>query len=302
MRNILLVNHKKLQCGIFQYGENLSLLLKKDKSNRYFYLETNNHELLFNFLNNNKIDTILFNWHTATMPWVNEYVMSKLDEYRNYFIFHDHSLPHFSNLTGILFNDPTKKVNNINEFNIERFLFKRKPQKKPNNKIIISSFGFGFNDKGFQKIIDLVNKEFEDAIVRLHIPSAMSVDSNDYLKNKTIEECLNKRNDKNELLITHQYMSNEQLLDWLSESTLNCFFYDDKPSFGISSCIDYALSVDVPIAITKCSMFRHILNDNIIIENQSLKEIMNKGMESLTVYKNMWSEENFIKRINKIIN
>jgi hypothetical protein len=86
MRNVLLVNHKKLQCGIFQYGENISSLLNKDKSNRYFYLETNNHEDLFNFLENKQIDTILFNWHNTTMPWVNENVMSKLSMYKNYFI------------------------------------------------------------------------------------------------------------------------------------------------------------------------------------------------------------------------
>jgi hypothetical protein len=302
MKNILLVNHKKLQCGIFQYGENLSFLLSRDNTNKYFYLETNIDQDLFNFLEKNQIDVILFNWYSATMSWVNDYVMSKLNNYKNYFIFHDHSLPNFSNITGILYNDPTKNVNNINEFNIERFLFKIKPQNKLNDKIVISSFGFGFQDKGFQKIIELVNNEFENVIIRLHIPTAMSVDSNDYLKNKTIQECLNKQNEKNELIITHHYMDNEQLLNWLSESTLNCFLYDDKPSLGISSCIDYALSVDVPIAITECSMFRHILNDNILIKNKSLNEIIKNGLKELDSYKNKWSEENFIKRINKILN
>jgi hypothetical protein len=49
-------------------------------------------------------------------------------------------------------------------------------------------------------------------------------------------------------------------------------------------------------------MFRHILNDNILIKNKSLNDIIKNGLKELDSYKNKWSEENFIKRINKILN
>jgi hypothetical protein len=298
--NILIVNHQKSQCGIYQYGINLYESLKLDSSNFYYYFETNNFQSLLQFLNKFQIDVVVFNWHSATMPWITNETIKHLQKYKLYFIHHDHELPFFEN-SKILINDPTQNTDNIKIFNLGRLLFQNNHPNIFTDEIVVSSFGFGFGDKGFPRVIEKVNEEFENATIRIHTPTATMVDANNHLQNITLNQCYKKVNNKNKVIFTQDYKSHDDLLKWLSESTINCFFYDIKSSRGISSCIDYALSVNVPIAITECEMFRHILNDEISIEKRSLKDIIRKGTEPLQQFKNKWSVQSFIKNFKNII-
>jgi hypothetical protein len=302
MKNVLLVNRKTTNCGVHQYGLNIFESLEKSNKNKYFYLETNDSETLINFLNNNKIDVIIFNYIIWVMGWItNDLISSLFLNYKIYFIYHDGDIPNFP-YNGILYNDPTKNVNNINEFLIDRCLFEFESNEKINlDKTIISSFGFGFPDKGFQKIINRINEEFSGAIIRLHMPNA-NVDPFNNLKNQTLDLCNKEVKSKNEIIITNNYMSNLELLNWLSESTINCFFYDNKSSKGISSVIDYALSVNVPIAVTDCDMMRHIISDKISIEKNKISDIINYGCTHLEEYKKNWSNKNFRDKLDYIIN
>ena len=235
------------------------------------------------------------------MRWISNSTVDKLQPRNVYCIYHDDIPPSFKNMKGVFYNDPTRQVNNINEFNINRCLFDYKnTQLKDDSRVIISSFGFGFMDKGFQNVIKRANEEFSDCLIRLHIPDA-GVDRNNGLKNQTLRECYKMVSPHNQLVITTNYMNNNQVLDWLSESTINCFFYDLKPSNGISSVIDYSLSVNVPLAITNCSMFRHINKDEILIEKNSLKSIIDRGCKPLLEFKEKWSNDNFYKNIDKIL-
>jgi hypothetical protein len=127
------------------------------------------------------------------------------------------------------------------------------------------------------------------------------VDINNHLKNETLKLCENMLNNKNEFIITDHYMSNYELLEWLNESSVNCFYYDKKPSKGISSVIDYALSVDVPIAVTNCNMMRHIFCDEISIEKNKITDIISGGCSPLLEHKLKWSNENFINNFDKIM-
>ena len=303
MKNILIVNRQTTNCGVHQYGLNIYESLKKSKNNNYHYLETNNVTTLNNFLNNNKIDIIVFNYIIWVMGWITDEIVNQLSsQYNCYFIYHDGDLK-FSNVKGILYNDPTKIVDNVTEHNINRCLFDFKPSKnKQNNeRPIISSFGFGFPDKGFHNLINKINEEFTDSLIRFHIPNA-NVDINNHLKNTTLNLCNNMLNGKNEFIITDHYMSNSELLEWLNESSINCFFYDKKHSKGVSSVIDYALSVDVPIAVTNCNMMRHIFCDEICIENNKISTIIDSGCDPLLKNKIKWSNKNFIDNFDLIMN
>ena len=302
MKDILIVNRQTTNCGVHQYGLNIYESLKKSKNNNYHYLETNDVTTLNNFLNNNKIDIIVFNYIIWIMGWITDEIVNKLSsQYNCYFIYHDGDLK-FSSIKGILYNDPTKIVDNVTEHNINRCLFDFKPSKnKQNNeRPIISSFGFGFPDKGFHNLINKINEEYTDSLIRFHIPNA-NVDINNHLKTETLKLCENMLNNKNEFIITDHYMSNYELLEWLNESSVNCFYYDKKPSKGISSVIDYALSVDVPIAVTNCNMMRHIFCDEISIEKNKITDIISGGCSPLLEHKLKWSNENFINNFDKIM-
>jgi hypothetical protein len=301
MKNILLVNRKRQNCGIYQYGVNIFNSLSKSRENNYLYLETDDENTLINFCKLNTVDIVIFNWYLHVMRWITNSTIDKLLPRDVYCIYHDDIAPSFRNIKGVFYNDPTRQVNNINEFNINRCLFDYKNTlPKDDSQIIISSFGFGFMDKGFQNVIKKANEEFSNCLIRLHIPDA-SVDHNNQLKNQTLRECYEMMRNHNQLVVTSNYMDNNEVLNWLSESTINCFFYDLKPSNGISSVIDYSLSVNVPIAITNCSMFRHINKKDILIEENSIKEIIDMGCEPLIEFKEMWSNENFYKNIDTIL-
>jgi hypothetical protein len=94
------------------------------------------------------------------------------------------------------------------------------------------------------------------------------------------------------------------MLDFLFNNNLNIFFYENYSFYnGISSTIDYALSVQTPIAICKSNMFSHIMDTNpsICVEDSNLIDIINNGFEPLQEKYNSWSHENFILNIENII-
>jgi len=106
------------------------------------------------------------------------------------------------------------------------------------------------------------------------------------------------------LNINRRFLPEVELLNFLASSSVNLFPYDPHHNRGISSVIDYALSVDTPIAITKSHMFRHISNTNpsICVEDREIIDIINSGTECLSDYKKEWSESEFIEKYNQIIN
>ena len=67
--------------------------------------------------------------------------------------------------------------------------------------------------------------------------------------------------------------------------------------------IDYALSVQKPIAINKSNMFSHILDatPSICVEDNYLKDIIKNGFAPLHEKYNSWTNENFIHNIESII-
>ena len=44
---ILFINHKVENCGVYQYGKNLAIILKKSDKNEYVYCEVLNYENYF---------------------------------------------------------------------------------------------------------------------------------------------------------------------------------------------------------------------------------------------------------------
>jgi hypothetical protein len=302
MKNILLVNYRKQNCGIQQYGFNLGEILKKHSKNKIQYLEVDDATQFCEFLTNNTFDIFIFNWLSIKMSWINDYFLQKFPNQKKLFIFHDFEYPNVKSQHFILHQDPTKITNNITEFNLGRFLFDFETECKKSDKPIISSFGFAFFDKGFDKVVKKVNEEFDNAIIRLHLPNNTVVNVDKVMKHQILKTCELLNKNGNELTVTENYMSNYELLSWLNESTLNCFFYDSKQSLGISSVIDYALSVKVPLAITRCDMFRHIIDDEILIEKNTLVDIIEKGVTPLLKFKKNWNGKSFGENFDNIIN
>jgi SAM-dependent methyltransferase len=109
-----------------------------------------------------------------------------------------------------------------------------------------------------------------------------------------------------DLEVTTHFMTDEELMVWLADSSLCAFLYEDpKPGAwrGLSSVLDYALAANVPIAVSRSPMFRHVTRaePSVCIEDRTLKGIMESGTTVLDVYRERWSHGNLIKRYEEVI-
>jgi hypothetical protein len=164
---------------------------------------------------------------------------------------------------------------------------------------IIGSFGFGFKDKGFDKIIYKVNQEFDEAIIKFIIPVP------GYGLNTTgeVTACCNAILTKPgiQIKVSHEYFTDNEILQFLSSNTINCFFYDAMHGRSISSTIDYALSVRKPLCITNSQMFRHIYSPLIDCDVVSIRSCLETSVPYLAKFNEMWSNRSLIERVEKIL-
>jgi radical SAM superfamily enzyme YgiQ (UPF0313 family) len=306
---IMIVSHKKAQCGIYQYGVDISNALQKSEVYDFVYAECGNPSELNEAVTKCSPKVIIYNYYPFTMPWLNRYIT------RGYHVpqlavMHEVTQEEADNATqemfdGFLCPDPTLKENNPYVFKTARLI----PTYCNNINIpdipTIGSFGFGFCNKGFERLIDIAQKEFDRVRIRLHMPFNSIVDEKGAVHTlNTAQRCRNTIINKNvELLINHSYLSKEQLFEFLAGNTINAFFYDTSKNKGISSVIDSALAVRRPIAITKSGMFRHVLNatPSICIEDSTFRTIINNGIVPLVPFYNDWSEAAFIKRYEDVL-
>jgi hypothetical protein len=284
---IFIINHSVKNCGVYQYGKRFAdILLKSDK---YIYLEINSQEELELNINKYNPKLIIYNHLTGTMPWANEEFIKKI---RNKNIKQGtivHNKGYSTYFDFYLHQDPNYEVNN-NNYNLLRPLFSSylSDYIKDDNITRIGSFGFGFRSKFYPEICSLVNSQandFESIEINLHLtfPHFCEADVNGI-----IHDCKNQISATNiSLNITSNFLETQEMLDFLARNDLNIFFYQNYHEYnGISSVIDYALSVKKPLAICKSNMFSHIWNStpSICIEDRSLKQIIDTGITPLKNY------------------
>lgn len=303
MKTILFINRKEPVCGIYQYGIRVYKIISNSQKYRFIYCEVGSQQEYENYVNVYEPSALIYNYVSfGVMKWLTEDLM------RNY--------PHIKHLklchedeTILLFE---AFINDVWEIHYPvywtaRPIFENLNFEYKHNEIpIIGSFGFAFTNKNFDKICKIVNEEFEEAIIRIHTPSIM----NDiwgvnerlaHVKN-LCEKQITKPGIK--LEITGGFLTNEELLKFLSENTINVFLYDtNDKGRGLSSVIDYAISVKRPIAISTAFMFRHISDTqpSICVEDSTLKQIIQNGPEVLDKYRESWKHENLIKDYENIL-
>jgi len=312
--NILFLNHKKKQCGVYQYGYRLYNILKKTENLNYEYHEIDSIKEYNNIINNNIYLAIIYNYHNDTMTWLNSNNIQK--KIKNICIPHESNKNYFD---IILNNDPTMPEN-LNNYTIVRPIFEDIDIINNNIKYssedvekfincytndniqIFGSFGFGFNIKGFDKIINIINDQFDNAIIKLVIPNADFGPKYDEINNLIINCKKNITKPGIILLWCHDFLTNEEIINFLSKNTMNIFLYDKMDRRGISSTIDYALSVKKPLGISNSYMFKHIYSDDICLYKTNVRDCINNSVKYCEKYLTEYSNNNLINKFKLIIN
>ena len=303
MKKILFLNHKEARCGVYQYGYRVANIIKHSTEYDFIYHEVDSLPEYYGLVNAIQPSGIIYNHHQLTMSWLTNNEINNQPGIKHYKLHHESYSPNFN---YIITQDPTvQSANNL--FSTPRPLFNFTTDDKDLGNIpIIGSFGFGFQNKGFARLCEVVNTQFDNAIINLQITFAFFGDKNGEMAQMVSNQCRSKITKPGiKLNISHDFLTNDEILMFLSLNTINVFLYDEMPADrGISSVIDYALSVKRPIAITKTHMFRHIYNTepSICVENNSLQNIIDNGCEILNQYRDLWSTNNLIKTYDDIIN
>ncbi|MEG4912916.1 MULTISPECIES: methyltransferase domain-containing protein [unclassified Microcoleus] len=305
---ILIISHTKTNCGVHEYGFNIAKTLKNSTKYSFVYAECSSAEELLYRVNQVKPSAIIYNYHPTTLSWVNKSILQSING-SHIGIIHEvtQRLADVSNNSIFQYHigpDPTLQLKNPIVFKTGRIIAPYTNNHKLPEIPTIGSFGFGLEGKGFEKLIATVQQEYDEALIRLHIPFATFGDADGSKAVAIAQRCqqsIFKPGIK--LSLSHDFLSQEQLLDFLAQNTLNAFFYDRLENRGISSTIDHALAVKRPIAITKSNMFRHIVSakPSICIEDSSLKQIVDNGIAPLVPFYNEWSEANFILDYERIL-
>lgn len=298
----LFLNSSKKQCSIHESGIMIFECLKKVKKCNFDYIEIDK--------DNCKIptgyDLYFFNYHYGTMSWLDVkklrksfgYVMTVVME-----VSPDDPFPFVSRNDFNVFCviDPTIKSNGKDIFSFPRPLEKFTPKPLEENSIpIIGSFGFPAPNKGFDKIVEAVNKEFDRAIVRINLPYGDFMPFNEDRIKYWSEKCIIAAKEGVEVQITSVFMDKNELIEWCSENTINCFFYD-RNAPGLCATTDQAISSGRPLSVVKNSTFRHILEYISPYPEWSLKQSIANTPEIIKKLQENWNQEVFTQKFDDMI-
>nr|WP_321397829.1 hypothetical protein [uncultured Desulfobacter sp.] len=308
-KKVLVVSHKAVQCGIHQYGINIVKALQESSCYAFEHVLCASPDELDHAIQTTDPQVIIYNYYPYTMPWLTpkitrRYTMPCLG------MMHEVTQEEADAATADMFDfhlcpDPTLLLHSPYILKTKRLIPDYiNTESMPSNPVI-GSFGFGFPNKGFERLVSQVQEEFDNAVVRLHLTFNELVDKQgEHHTLATAERCKNIITKPGiRLEISHHFMEKKDLLDFLAGNTINAFLYDDDRHRGISSVVEHALAVERPIAVSRCGMFRHVLNTtpSICIEDNSLRQIISNGIAPLVPFYNEWSKASFIMDYERIL-
>jgi hypothetical protein len=307
---VLFVSHKKKQCGIYQYGKNIAQALEGSKKYAFIYGEAESESEFQALLKAHRPAALIYNYYPATMPWFTEQLAASINVPQGG-LMHEVTQQTANDADNALFDfhicpDPTLQTSNPIVFKTGR-LIPRYINFTPLPSVpTIGSFGFGFPDKGFERVVALVQQEFDHAKIRFHIPFNDNplVETDGHLGRATAERCRQLIHKPGIALeISHDFLDMRGLLDFLAGNSLNIFLYDEAKDRGISSTIEHALAVQRPLAISRCGMFRHVIDasPSIIATESPLAQIISNGIAPLIGFYGDWNVGNLVKQYEVIV-
>ena len=172
---------------------------------------------------------------------------------------------------------------------------------------VIGSFGFATPGKGFEMVVDAVNREFEQAIVRINIPTMIEVNENHAWKfhKRNLTDHLRELCEKVakpgvQVVVTQDYMKKDDLINWCAQNTLNCFLYS-RYQPGLAATTDQAISSGRPLAVSTNEPFRHIHRYIQPYPFQGLRESIATSQPQVLRMQQDWHPKNFARKFEEVL-
>lgn len=287
MKKILFISRKAERCGVADYGRRVNSALQKSSLFETHWAEIESAQEYVEWYNKVMPDLVLYNYYPVILPFVTDDFIAPIRHIPHVTVYHEVGFAFSPN--GIIDIDSTKEDKpEENYFTSPRPLFENVQLKDfpPNEVPTIGSFGFGFPDKNFPKIAELVCSQYDKAKIRLNTPFATFGDAEGDRAKAEVEkmrQIIANSGKDIELEVTHEFLEHIDLLNFLKQNDINIFLYDPHQTRSLSGSIDYALSVRKPIGISRSWMFRHInwVTPSIYVDERPLKDIIADGIEPL---------------------
>lgn len=317
MRNILFVSQEienKKICGIGVIGNLIGNTIAKSTKYNIHNLFCDSPEKLLSYCNDFNPDIIFYNYAHNTMDWVRDNCWKENLNCKHVLVYHDgnqnlannFSSHHWYGFEYMVTDDPTLETHNSKIFFTTRRLippYKPEVEYKNYDYPIIGFQGQLAGHKGLNHLFAQVQKEFKKAIIRLHCP-AYEYGNGQHHWDETFNFAKSQITNTNiEIQLTTDILTDQEIVNFLAENTINCYFYDYLDQCGLASSTDYALAARRPICVTRSYQFRHFwgTNPSILIENTTIQNVINNGLKPLEKYYNDYTEENVIDDYNRII-
>ncbi len=281
MTNVLYINHRiATKCGVYDFGVRHYEILKKSEKFNFFYAEVVNQNEFFFFYNSIKPKIIIFNYIPFLMPWITQNFKDTLGDAVMIEIPHEYDVNNF-NFSPLfdyhLILDPsfTKDLYPNLLITDRPILTFANTNFKKNEIINIGSFGFALLHKNFDIIAKHINDSLDNCMFNLHM---LEAHFNPIPYTSHILSLCQSNITKPGIIVNHTdaYLSEYGIIELLNKNDINILFYnDDIKTGGISSSLDYLISAQKPILITKSNMFRHVVDKLPIYPNKTISDILN---------------------------
>jgi hypothetical protein len=311
MSVVLIVNHHESACGVHLYGRVTHSLLLASRYHDFVYAECASPEELEEDIFDYTPQAIVYNYyHDAPTLWLTPETTAwvKAEGIRQAAIRHEPTLPMPQNIDLMIDQNPdfieypgAMKV--LRPIPIDTL-----PMPEPPEIFTVGSWGFSGGYKGYGTLACQLAREFDRAILRLHIPHATYGDVNGDGARAWRKHLEGLVHDGITIEFSHDWLTLYEFQNWLSLNSMLALCVDPVHTMqrGTSSAIDHALAMRLPLAITDSQMYRHLWEraPGCVIDfakRTPLTEIYNAGPELLDPVRDEWSNENFVASWERVI-
>jgi hypothetical protein len=315
-KKILFVSHPQKHCGVHEFGLAVAKGLHSSARYDFVYIECGSLDDLHRAADLHKPAVIIYNYYPSTLPWLTRKVihtwykpLNRDIQIPQAGIMHEVTQQKADEAGNNLFDyhiapDPTLLLKNPIVFKTGRLIPSYSSNMPEPTIPVIGSFGFATPNKGFEEIVKAVQEEFDEAIIRFNIPAADFGDKDGSGARQLAAACRQLITKPGiTLKVTHDFLSRDQVLDFLAGNTINVFLYQDKHGRGLSSTPDLALAVNRPLAVSDSIMFRHLhgIEPSIVYGRSTIKQIIRNGVMPLKNVQEEWNGANLVWEYERLI-
>lgn len=297
----LFVNYLEPACGVAQFGRNLWAILRDSTRIQWQYCEPTTLGEFRAIASMPCPDAVVYNWQSGQGGFLADAPFAWLS-YKQYLCYHDNDINE-SAWAGIFFSDPTMTPRG-RWIPMGRPLPTYSGSNTPSDGLIVGVHGFigAWADQVVRKVMG----EFEHAAIRLNLPYATYGDSDGSTARSMADRCRSMvaNNSGITLEVSHDFLPIEQLLTWLASNTINVYIRPTNWNWrGVSSAPDSAIAAKRPLAVNRCSAFRHLhsCSPSILVEDRSLMDIIGSGLSPTTKLRVDWSPEAIREQIESVL-